>query len=356
MENAYDYRQFAILYVDDEEESLKYFARVLSPHFRILTASDAEQGFRTLEEHKDEIGLLLTDQRMPGEKGVQLLEKARRLRPRILRVLVTAHADLDAAIRAVNSGAIYKYINKPWHVPELEMTLRRGLEFFLVQRERDQLLSEKLSVLHGLMMTDRVVSLGILAAGLNHHIRNSLVAIRTFLDLAPVKLKEENVEFSDLKNPHFWQDFYQHVQAQLSRITSMLTDLGVASEKPASPCYQEVKLHEVLAGVLTSLAPRFRAKRIVLDNQITETLPPLRVDDRKFQRLFELLFTDELSQLPEGSRILIRGGPPRRPTAARPRSNWRFTTMGPVCRTRPSGPFSIRFTYATTIPRNSASI
>src|SRR5215831_9534890 len=77
---------------------------------------------------KDEIGVLMTDQRMPGEKGTWLLEKARQLRPRVIRILATAYADMDAAIAAVNTGAIYKYVTKPWDPPQLENTLKRGLE------------------------------------------------------------------------------------------------------------------------------------------------------------------------------------------------------------------------------------
>src|SRR5204863_6944067 len=133
--SLYDYKKFAILYVDDEEKSLKYFTRAFDEHFTIYTASSAADGFRLLEQHKDEIGVLMTDQRMPGEKGVQLLEKTRQLRPKIIRILATAYADMDAAIAAVNSGAIYKYVTKPWDPPQLEITLARGLEFFMLQRE-----------------------------------------------------------------------------------------------------------------------------------------------------------------------------------------------------------------------------
>lgn len=192
MENVYDYKRFAVLYVDDEEKSLKNFERAFNDQFRIFTAPNAPEGLRLLEENKDDVGLLMTDQRMPGEKGVWLLERARQLRPHIIRVLATAYADMDAAIAAVNTGAIYKYVTKPWDPPQLENTLKRGLEFFMVQRERDQLLKEKMSVLHNMMVADRIVSLGLLAAGLSHHIRNALVAVKTFLDLAPVKLQEED--------------------------------------------------------------------------------------------------------------------------------------------------------------------
>src|SRR5438874_2676525 len=206
MEHLYDYKKHAILYVDDEEKSLKYFTRAFEDQFQILTASNATDGLGLLEEHKDEIGLLMTDQRMPGEKGVWLLEKARQLRPRIIRILATAYADMDAAIAAVNTGAIYKYVGKPWDPPQLEATLKRGLEFFMVQRERDHLLKEKMSVLHNMIIDDRIVSLGLLAAGLSHHIRNSLVAVKTFLDLAPNKLQEENLDLAGLRNPDFWKE------------------------------------------------------------------------------------------------------------------------------------------------------
>ena len=61
MEDLYDYKKFAILYVDDEEKSLKYFTRAFEEQFRILTAANAQDGLKLFEQHADEIGLLLTD-------------------------------------------------------------------------------------------------------------------------------------------------------------------------------------------------------------------------------------------------------------------------------------------------------
>src|SRR5918996_15432 len=223
MEDFYDYQKCMILYVDDEEMSLKYFTRAFESKFRILCAADAAEGYRLLQQHRDDIGLLITDQRMPGEKGVQFLERARQLHPKAVRILTTAFSDLDVAIEAVNSGAIYKYVTKPWDIPQLEITLKRACEFFMVQRERDLLLKEKLSVLQRMMITDRVLSLGIVAARLGHYVRNSLVAVRTFLDLAPEKLLEEKLDAEQLRNPNFWKDFYEQAQAQIRRISELLT-------------------------------------------------------------------------------------------------------------------------------------
>jgi two-component system probable response regulator PhcQ len=305
MQNLYDYKKFAILYVDDEEKSLKYFVRAFEDQFRILTAPNAQEGYKLLEAHPDEIGLLMTDQRMPGEKGIWLLEKARQLRPRVIRILATAYSDMEAAIAAVNTGAIYKYVTKPWDPPQLENTLKRGLEFFLVQRERDQLLREKMSVLHNMMIADRIVSLGLLAAGLSHHIRNALVAVKTFLDLAPAKMEEEKVDLNGLRNPDFWKEYYQNVQYQIEKINNMLKDLWTASERPAFEFKDRVQLHRVVGDNVNQLQASFAAKKIEIQNQIPDSLPELNVDKPKFYRLFELLLKDELASLPAGTRITL---------------------------------------------------
>lgn len=305
MNDLYNYRKFAILYVDDEEKSLKYFVRAFKEQFTIFTATNAQDGLKVLEEHKEEIGLLMTDQRMPGEKGVWLLERARQLRPQIIRILATAYADMEAAIAAVNTGAIYKYVTKPWDPPELENTLKRGLEFFIVQRERDQLLREKMSVLHNMMVADRIVSLGLLAAGLSHHIRNSLVAVKTFLDLAPAKMEEEKMDLTGLRNPDFWKEYYQNVQGQVEKINNMLKDLWTASEKPTFEFRDRIHLHTVVSDVVAQLKDGFEAKSIEVDNQIGANLPVLNVDKPKIYRLFELLLKDEIASLPAGSRITL---------------------------------------------------
>src|SRR3954466_6401940 len=266
MQNIYDYKKYAVLYVDDEEKSLKYFTRAFEDQFRIYTAPNAQEGLKVFQEHLGEIALLMTDQRMPGEKGVWLLEKARQLKPRTIRILATAYSDMDAAIAAVNTGAIYKYVTKPWDPPQLENTLKRGLEFFMVQMERDQLLREKMSVLHNMMIADRIVSLGLLAAGLSHHIRNSLVAVKTFLDLAPSKMAEEKMNMEGLRNPDFWKEYYQNVQGQVGKINNMLKDLWSASEKPSFAFADSVQLRQVVEESIAQLKDGFAAKNIQVEN------------------------------------------------------------------------------------------
>jgi len=301
-----DYKKFAVLYVDDEEKSLKGFERAFSDDFRVFTAISAQAGLKLLEQHADEIGVLMTDQRMPGEKGVWLLERARQFRPRILRVLATAYSDMEAAISAVNSGSIYKYVTKPWEPPQLEITLKQALEFFMVQLERDELLHEKMSVLRNMMIADRVVSLGLLAAGLSHNIRNSLVAVKTFLDLAPKKMSEERAGVTNgLRNPDFWKDYHHNVQLQIEKINGLLSGLSSASDVSTTPFADTVSLREIVEEAWQLFKEPFAARKIEFENKISETLPPLHVDKSKFLLLFDLLFKEELATLPSGSRVTV---------------------------------------------------
>jgi two-component system, probable response regulator PhcQ len=307
MNGRFDYKKFAILYVDDEEKSLKMFSQAFERSFRVYTAPSAAEGFRVLEQHHDDIGVLMSDQRMPGEKGAQFLERARKAHPCVIRILATAYADIEAAITAVNSGAIYRYVAKPWEVVELEQVLRRALEFFQVWQERDQLLREKLSVIHNMMIADRVVGLGIMAAGLNHHIRNSLVAVRTFLDLAPLKLEQEQVKMDQLRNPTYWRGFYEQVQAQVKRITDMLDGLGLATDRPPGRFEDLVHLPALISETLQRARQQLEEKQIQVDNRLPVDLPEIYADRAKICRLFDLLIQDEVVSLPKGRTIRMSG-------------------------------------------------
>jgi len=305
-----DFRKFFVLYVDDEEKSLKNFDRAFGTQFKILTASSASEALSILEKHVDEIGILITDQQMPGHKGVWLLDKARQMKPTILRILATAYSNLDAVIAAVNTGAIYHYLTKPWDPPQLEHTLKHALQLFTVQRERDQLLREKMTVLHNRMVSDRVVSLGYMAAGMSHHIRNSLVPVKTFIDLVPKHLQEENLDPAKFKNPEFWNEYQHSAHLHLDKINNLLKELYAVAETPSLAFTERVHLRDVITDVTVRLRDRLAARSLTVEIGIPDNLPMLTVDQSKFTRLFELLIKDEIVSLPEASRITISAATP----------------------------------------------
>ena len=191
MQSPTDYKRFAVLYVDDEEMALKYFEKSFGGEFRILTAVNADDGMEAVRKSDNEIGVVLTDQRMPGQKGVQLLEQIRLHQPQIVRMLITAYADFGVTVDAVNIGNIFRYVSKPIQVEDMRNTLRRAIEFYSMQRERDDLMREKLSVLQQVVVIDRVISLGVLAAGLGSRLRNPMQAVQSFLGLMRRTLPSE---------------------------------------------------------------------------------------------------------------------------------------------------------------------
>ncbi|WP_367874873.1 response regulator [Luteolibacter sp. Populi] len=179
----YDYQRYAVLFVDDEEKTRKYFRRLYGETFRILEASDGVEALSVFRAHAAEIGIIITDQRMPNETGVGFLAKISDQYPDVVKILSTAYSDLDAAIGSVNKGGIYRYITKPWEVSELEVTLLRAMEFFIVKRERNSLMGAKLQALANVIYSSRLAAFALapLTAGLPG--RHAAEAVASFVRL-----------------------------------------------------------------------------------------------------------------------------------------------------------------------------
>ncbi len=133
-------RRHKILVVDDEVPNLRLLRRVLSEEHDIFEAASGQEGVSLLE--KEEISLIITDQRMPSMTGVQLLEQSLKIRPDAIKILLTGYTDVQALIDAINAGHVYKYIPKPWDADELKLTVRRALEAFELKERNDNLVIE----------------------------------------------------------------------------------------------------------------------------------------------------------------------------------------------------------------------
>jgi two-component system probable response regulator PhcQ len=153
-----------ILYVDDEAMALKYFERLVSPLAPVLTANSVEGGRAALREHGADIAVLVCDQRMPGELGNELLRHTREYYPSIVRMLTTAYSELGDAIEAINTGEIYRYINKPWELESLRADLKNALELADLRSERDALMRDKLLAQQGQLLAQRLGTLAVLGA------------------------------------------------------------------------------------------------------------------------------------------------------------------------------------------------
>jgi signal transduction histidine kinase len=107
--------------------------------FRVFTANGVAQAMAILEDPASRVGVVITDQRMPGRSGVELLTELRQRWPAIVRILITAYTEIEDAVAAVNAGAVYKYINKPAEFTLLRQVLTEGLAIHKQTIDRDAL-------------------------------------------------------------------------------------------------------------------------------------------------------------------------------------------------------------------------
>lgn len=121
-----DFSAIPILYVDDEVMAQKYFLRSVGSEFDVLTASGADEAIEMLQDKNLCIGILVTDYRMPGRDGADLLCQIEREFPHVIRILVTAYADREVLLNAVNSGEVFRVLEKPLNVSEVKNTLRQA--------------------------------------------------------------------------------------------------------------------------------------------------------------------------------------------------------------------------------------
>jgi len=116
-----------ILIVDDEEAILETMTFTFMDLYEVLTTSDPTQALGIMEENAP-ISVVITDQRMPGLTGVELLRETYERFPETIRIILTGFADSEATIQAINDGHIYGYVNKPWEQDDLKALVRRAVE------------------------------------------------------------------------------------------------------------------------------------------------------------------------------------------------------------------------------------
>lgn len=172
-----DFKEHLILYVDDEYANRVVFEQTFGKKFRVKCVSSGDEALDVIG--KESVAVLVTDQRMPGMSGDELLTRAKVLSPDTLRIVITAYSDVDPILRAVNEGLVVRYIVKPWDRTELDEILSWAVEAYAVGRQ-DSALQLRL------IETERLLTLGHFSASILHDLNQPLQSLNTYFDvLAP---------------------------------------------------------------------------------------------------------------------------------------------------------------------------
>jgi DNA-binding NtrC family response regulator len=111
----------SVLFVDDEPRILVALKAIFRGSYETHTADGGEAAVELLRQR--DFDVVVSDQRMPGMSGIEVLRQARKLRPRAIRVLLTGYSDLDATVDAINEGEVFRFVSKPWSNEQLRATL-----------------------------------------------------------------------------------------------------------------------------------------------------------------------------------------------------------------------------------------
>lgn len=120
--------QHTILFVDDEKPILSSLSFSFEDDYDVLTAQSAEEALNIIKTRR--IAVIISDHRMPGMQGAELLSKVREISPMTMRILLTGYADLDAIMTSINAGSVFRFVNKPWNIEKLRATVRLACQIY----------------------------------------------------------------------------------------------------------------------------------------------------------------------------------------------------------------------------------
>ncbi|HZA13277.1 MAG TPA: ATP-binding protein [Myxococcaceae bacterium] len=154
-----------VLYVDDEMINLRVFEANFRTRFNVVTAQSAAEALEVLSQRAAQVAVLISDQRMPGMSGVELLERARDAFPDVRRMLITAYSDMQAVMDAVNRGQVVRYFVKPWVKDDLAAALEDAIRIWSLQLQVREIEGR-------MLRSERLAALGQVSAGIAHELMN----------------------------------------------------------------------------------------------------------------------------------------------------------------------------------------
>lgn len=280
---------YTVLIVDDQQDALNVLQGVLELEYRVLCATSPEQALLLLA--KEPIDLIISDHRMPGMTGVELLTRSMEIRPECIRIMLTGYADLQTALDAINRGAVYRFLQKPWDPRELLLVTKQGLEKLELGRKNRRLLEEiqtrnadlrrALRELNDtqeeLLTSEKFALVGKLASDIIHDINNHLSCL-----LALERLELQQGRYPD-------QDWFsrviQKVKKAKQEIRHMLEELRDFAKGRESAFAGDVRcLGQIIRDTLefSSYDHLIRTRRVRFDSEIEARC---RVDETQIKQL-----------------------------------------------------------------------
>jgi len=239
-----------VLYVDDEEHNLYSFKANFRKHYNIYTTTDTTEALDIVD--KKNISIVLADQRMPIMTGVEFLEIIRNKHPDKIRILITGHTDIGAAIDAINRGEVFRFIDKPWDADYVKNAITTGFEIF---RTREDLKKKNLDLQKANEELDHFIY------SASHDLRAPLMSI-----LGIVNLSEEEKEVEVLKQ------YFTLIQQSVLRLDSFVINIidYYRNTRNTSEFKEPIDFKKMTAEVLATMRYLPNFDKIILNSYIKQ--------------------------------------------------------------------------------------
>ncbi len=291
-----------LLVVDDEPDVLDSLRHLFHRRYRVLGASNAREALGLLEV--ETVQVVLTDQRMPGMTGDELLARARAIQPHAVRLLFTGFADVQAVIQAVNQGGIFRYILKPWNIAELESIVAQAAAQSALLADRQRLLDELREANARLLATNRELAEAnalktTFLEVASHELNTPITIIQGYADLFPWLCPEPTEPVAELI-----EQIGQSAR-QLGGLVASMLKLMQANEYRRAIRPEPTNLAELLREVASQLHPFTRARDLHVELCLEETLGDFAIDREKIRDVVTNLLSNAIKFTPDGGELWI---------------------------------------------------
>jgi signal transduction histidine kinase len=299
-----DRRRHTLLIVDDEPDVLDSLRHLFHRHYVVRTATSAREALELLQVERDNIHLILSDQRMPGMTGDEFLARSREIAPDAIRLLFTGYADIQAVSNAINKGGIFRYILKPWDAADLENTLRQAAEQYELLAERRRLLKElqeaNAQLIHANTQLEEADQLKTAFLEVASHELNTPITI--------VQGLAELLQFMEPNRSVAEQEILRQLTdgtRQLARLVANMLKLQAAGDYRNALQTEPTDLAGLLRQAIGRVQPFLSARRMTVQDEIADNLGQFEVDFDKLTDAFLNLLTNAIKFTPDAGRITV---------------------------------------------------
>ena len=286
-----------VLIVDDEPDLLESLADLLHREFEVVTAVGGHAALDAAARSHPHV--VVSDMRMPGMDGATFLARVREREPGAVRILLTGHADIDAALRAVNDGGIFRFLTKPCPPPTLRQALRDAVEHHRMVTADRQLMAARLEQLSTqLIHAERLATLGTMSAAMAHEMNNALTLLTPAIDAVRMAaVAGRPAEDTHLARLCKGRD---RLLAQSRQV------LAIARRRPRA--VEVVDVCALIGEVAALLRDVGLTRRIEVALELPEGTAPVAIDAGELEQIVINLAKNAVDALTDGGQLVLRVG------------------------------------------------